>query len=169
MEEARELVRRLMLSVNRIDRVYDTIAKENDSVDNTQILLYALDDGVPHSQKSICEEWFIPKTTLNGVTKKLQAEGLLTLEKIPGKRRESFIVLTEQGKKYARQLLSPCYAFEDAVMRETVARYGRSFVDGLEFFALRMRDAFEEGRAAAQAAPSAGIDVLFEQNHIKNI
>ena len=155
MDEARELVRRLMLSVNRIDRVYDTIAKENDSFDNTQILLYALDDGAPHSQKSICEEWFIPKTTLNGVTKKLREEGLLTLEKIPGKRREAFIVLTDRGKEYARQLLAPCYAFEDAVMRETVARYGPAFVDGLEFFALRMREAFEEGNAPASSSPNA--------------
>ena len=155
MDEARGLVRRLMLSVNRIDRVYDTIAKENDSIDTAQLLLYALDDGEPHSQKSLCDEWFFPKTTLNGVTKKLREEGLLTLEKIPGKRREAFIVLTDQGKEYARQLLAPCYAFEDAVMRETVARYGPGFVDGLEYFALRMREAFEEGNVSASSPPDA--------------
>ena len=31
---------------------------------NALSLLYALDDGEPHSQKQLCEQWLIPRTTM---------------------------------------------------------------------------------------------------------
>lgn len=76
-------------------------------------MLYALDDGKPHSQKQIYEEWLIPKTTLNTIVKELESDGYVRMEIIPGQRREMNIYLTEAGKKYARQVLDSFYPAEE--------------------------------------------------------
>lgn len=69
--------------------------------ENTLSLLYALDDGAPHTQKQICEEWLIPKTTINTVVKECVANGYVTLA--PGEHsHEKLICLTERGKGYAQ-------------------------------------------------------------------
>lgn len=80
MEQYREKIRRIMISVNVIDGIYDSIAKKTGVKENLLTLLYALDDGAAHSQKEICEEWFIPKTTLNTIVRECVEKGYVTLD-----------------------------------------------------------------------------------------
>ena len=61
MEKNREYVRRIMIAVNSIDGMYDMGAKWSGVKSNTLTLLYALDDDKPHTQKSVYQEWLIPK------------------------------------------------------------------------------------------------------------
>ena len=62
MENYREQLRLLTQAMNQIDGLYYQAARKLGVKDNTLALLYALDDGKPHSQKQIGEEWLIPKT-----------------------------------------------------------------------------------------------------------
>ena len=62
------------------------------------MILYALADGVPYSQKQICDEWGIPRTTVNTIIKDWEKKGLVSLSPIPGKRREMNILLTAAGQ-----------------------------------------------------------------------
>ena len=64
-----------MIAVNKIDGLYYFAAKKLGLKANSLALLYALDDGQPHSQKRICEEWLIPRTTINTVVKECVAKG----------------------------------------------------------------------------------------------
>ena len=82
MDDHSDAVRRLMLAINRIDGIYYLFSKNQGSNENTYALLYAISDGKPHSQKQVCEEWLIPKTTINTITRNLVKEGYLTL--LPG-------------------------------------------------------------------------------------
>ena len=65
MEENRQIMRALATAMNRIDQMYcDDVTRIGVKASELW-LLYALDDGAPHSQKQICQEWGLPKTTLN--------------------------------------------------------------------------------------------------------
>lgn len=94
MEENRQIMRALATAMNRIDQMYcDDVTRIGVKASELW-LLYALDDGAPHSQKQICQEWGLPKTTLNTTLKQAEAKGYLTLVPIAGKRRERQICLT---------------------------------------------------------------------------
>lgn len=142
MNDIRGLVRRFCVAFNNISRTYCKISDKG-----TEIwLLYVLDDGEPHSQKQICEEWGFPRTTLNTIIKQAEAAGYLTLIPIPGKRRERNISLTENGKIYAKKILKPVYQAEEAAMREVLAQKHENFVAAIEQFETRLKEIVEEQR-----------------------
>ena len=119
--------------------MYYRFAKMSEVKDNTLELLYALHDGKPHSQKQICDEWLIPKTTLNTIVKELIADGMVVL--IKGDRsKEKIITLTESGKKFAEVTLEKCIEAEKSALEKTLAVYSPEVVGALEMFA----DKFEE-------------------------
>lgn len=76
MEDKNEQIRKIMISINRIDGVYYQWARGIGLKDNMLSLLYALSDGKPYTQKQICDEWLIPKTTINTVIKECVANAM---------------------------------------------------------------------------------------------
>ena len=146
MEENRQIMRALATAMNRIDQMYcDDVTRIGVKASELW-LLYALDDGAPHSQKQICQEWGLPKTTLNTTLKQAEAKGYLTLVPIAGKRRERQICLTAAGQAYARQVLRPIYGAEDAALQATLDRYGpavvAALVEAVDYFGRCLRDSF---------------------------
>lgn len=139
--ENRTLIRRLMIVVNRIDGVYERMAVKLGIKVNMICLLYALDDGSPHSQKQICEDWMLPRTTFNTITKECIEKGYVRLERIPGKRREKNIVLTDFGKSYARKCLDVIYhAEEEAFAASSV---NEESIRNFENFCEQLKNSFD--------------------------
>lgn len=127
MEENRQIMRALATAMNRIDQMYcDDVTRIGVKASELW-LLYALDDGAPHSQKQICQEWGLPKTTLNTTLKQAEAKGYLTLVPIAGKRRERQICLAGGGQA-------------------TLDRYGpavvAALVEAVDYFGRCLRDSF---------------------------
>ena len=120
MDSYRQKIRRLNLAVNRIDGIYYQLSKILGEKDNLICLLYALDDGKPHSQKQICEECI--------------EKGYLTLQ-ANAHSKEKQILLTESGRQYASKLLGFLYRAEEAAIKETLDRHGDAFITALEDFA----------------------------------
>ena len=137
----RELIRRLMIVVNRIDGIYERMAVKLGIKLNMICLLYALDDGSPHSQKQISEDWMLPRTTLNTITKECIEKGYVITEPIPGKRREMNIVLTDSGRAYARKYLETIYRAEELAFES--ASVGKDTFEKLDFLCERLKDSFE--------------------------
>ena len=73
-------------------------------------MLYAIYDGETYSQKRICDEWLIPKTTLNTIVNECVREGYVEL--VPSGGREKKIVLTEAGRTFAESVLEPIFKAE---------------------------------------------------------
>ena len=136
----RALIRSLMIQVNRIDGLYERKAAACAIKENMMCFLYALDDGSPHSQKQISEEWLIPRTTLNTIVKEWKEKGLVTLEPIPGKRREQTVRLTPAGRAYARQSLDRIYAAEEAAFAD--APLTPELLDSLQRFSRALEEHF---------------------------
>lgn len=141
MDDIRRLSRRLLAASSAADGAYYQWAKRSRITWHTLDLLYALDDGLPHSQKQICGEWGYPKTTVNTAVKACRAAGYITLEAMESQPRQRRICLTEAGRAYAREALGDLCAAEDRAMAETAARFGPEFVEAAEFFFAQFREA----------------------------
>jgi len=144
MEDIRAKAKRLILALYNIDEIYYTSEKKRRLSDAELCILYALDDGQPHSQKEICDKWLVPKTTINTITKKWEAQGIVTLTVIPGKRREMQITLTDAGKLFSKEILDFIYRVESTALAKTLDKYSDSFIEALEYFGKNLKEAFEE-------------------------
>ncbi|MCR5836446.1 MAG: MarR family transcriptional regulator [Lachnospiraceae bacterium] len=121
-----------------VDSFYDEFAKKSNISSALLWVLYALNDGNPHTQIEISNDWELPKTTVNTVIKDIQKDGYVELVPIKGKRREMSIVLTESGKKYADSVLSELYKKEHEVYK-SLSREERKIVDTLENLARKLK------------------------------
>lgn len=102
--------------IYRIDGVYDAYGRNCKlSSPNLLWILYALNDGEKHSQKQICDDWAIPRSTANTIIKDLESKRYVVLSRIKGKRRELLVSLTPLGKKYADNALCDLYKRESEI------------------------------------------------------
>lgn len=129
-----------------IDGIYWEASKLSGVKENLFWLLYALDDGEFHTQKQICEDWLFPKTTTNTLIKECEAAGYITLQSIPGRKRELQVCLTEKGVAFAQQTLKLVHELEERVL----SKCSPAFVDDLELFALEMQATLERHREAEE-------------------
>ena len=100
MSDYRNEVYRLMLTTNRCIGVYYEIAKKIGIKENTLLLLDILSDKKQHSQKQICDDWHIPRTTLNTIIKECVRSGYIVLL-AQSNSKEKLISLTESGQIFA--------------------------------------------------------------------
>lgn len=127
-------------AIYHVDSFYDEFAKQSNVSSALLWVLYALNDGQPHTQIEISTEWELPKTTVNTVIKELQQNGYVELIPIKGKRREMSIALTEAGKEYADRILSDLYK-KEAVVYGTLTPEEREVIAALEKIAERLKGA----------------------------
>ena len=122
----------------RVDSFYDEFAKKSNVSTALLWVLYALNDGNPHTQIEISNDWELPKTTVNTVIKDIQKDGYALLVPIKGKRREMSIVLTESGKKFADDVLFELYKKEAEVFK-SLSTKEREIVVILEKMAKKLK------------------------------
>ena len=136
-------IRRFMLATNKIDGAYYYFAKKIGVNENTLAVLYALDDGKPHSQKEICEEWLIPKTTISTIIRELIDIGYVNL--VPGKHtKEKTIYLTEKGQNYVNKILPIVYEAEQQAMERTLQEFSSEFIEATERFSEYLCEEFNK-------------------------
>lgn len=167
-----ELLHRFTMATCNIDECYYANGRRLGIKQSELYLMYALAHDETRSQKQIIEEWMIPKTTLNTITKQWEAAGYITLQPIPGKRREMQLCLTPAGREYIDRCLAPVSRAEQAAMQQTLARFPADFIDALEYFNCCLHDAFQgifDERTSSRNAPAAGDDTAPKGLFIKII
>ena len=129
---------RLGKLVYQIDGVYEAYGK-NCKLGSPNLLwiLYALNDGKRHSQKQICDDWAIARSTANTIIKDLESKDYIALSQIKGERRELLVSLTESGKTYADGILSDLYRREREIYSEIEAP--EALLDTLQDLAAKMQ------------------------------
>lgn len=98
-----------------IDAIYAEFAKESGIPPTLIWILYALNDGRTHTQKDICYDWSLPKSTVNTLIMDLKRKGYVDLIKVKGMRRDMEIVLTKKGQDFADIVLTDIYKKENEV------------------------------------------------------
>ncbi len=131
--QTRQSVRELMICVNRIDGIWYHLARKSGMKVNTLSLLFALDDGRARTQRQICQEWIIPKTTINTVVKECIHAGYVQSSAGPD-GREKLLSLTEAGRKYADAALQDFYRVENAAMERTLQVCGPQFILAMQCY-----------------------------------
>lgn len=132
MSSKRQEILDFMLSVNRLDELYYSIAKNMGMNENEFVLLYALSDEENHTQREIYETWMIPKTTLNSSVKKLSVNGIIEL--IPTGHKEKIIHITPCGKEYAEEKFSWFFELEEKVFARTIGKHGGKITNTISDF-----------------------------------
>lgn len=133
MKNYRNHIYRMVVAMNKYEGLSYTVAKNTGVKENTLLLLYALGSGETLSQKQICDEWLIPKTTLNTVVKECVNGGYITLSS-ESHSKEKIIKLTESGRAFAHTVLKKLYDAEERAMERVVNEFGEDFILAIERF-----------------------------------
>ncbi|WP_349670957.1 MarR family transcriptional regulator [Lacrimispora sp.] len=89
------------------DDLYRGIASKFGITDTAFWILYAISHTEGDcTQNDLCNNWFYPVQTINSSVSKLQKEGLVRLETIPGTRNRKRILLTEAGEQFTERIIS---------------------------------------------------------------
>lgn len=126
-----------------MDGAYYRCARKFGVKEKTLDLLYALDDGEPHTQRQICGDWMLPKTTVNTSVKELVEAGYAELLPETNGRGKT-IRLTEAGRKRAEEIMRGVHAAELAAFAKTLEKFSPEFVDAIEYLAERYREEVEK-------------------------
>lgn len=111
----------------RINSLYSEWARKHDISYNKMMILYALNKDNKCTQKQICNEWLIPKQTVNTIIKIMDEEGYIVLEK--SKNNSKIIKLTEKGKKYSEDKIKGLYIIEEEAMKKLGFEMSSKFVE----------------------------------------
>lgn len=139
MQSNREKIRRLMIAIDKIDESYYKVLRTLGIKDNAFVLFYAIADGKPYSQKKICDEWSVPRTTLNTIVQKYVEKGYIHLVSTGHKEKE--IVLTDAGKAFAEEILTPIFVAEEKAIEPFLKTM---FVEQTEGLAKRINSEFNQ-------------------------
>ena len=96
-----------------IERVYEDYAKSVGltymSLTVLQIICY---NETPPTQKEICEQSHYNKQIVNSIIKGFTDKDYLEFREVESDRRNKQVLLTESGKKYADEILTPLWEIE---------------------------------------------------------
>ena len=106
-------------SLQTIEKVYEDYAKTVGLTYMSLTVLHIICDcGVeePCTQKLITEKSHYNKQVVNVIIKGFYKNGYILLEELKEDRRNKQIVLTEKGKNYAEEILSPLWTIEEQAL-----------------------------------------------------
>ena len=143
MEQYLNEIREFMITTAVLDHIYENLAKAAGTRGSLIELFYALDDGKPHTQREICQKWLVPKTTINTLVQKCVRNGYITLLSHSG-QKEKEIQLTEEGRRYMRDLLDKIYDAECEAYKKTIEKFSPEFVPAVAYFTEMLNKTFAE-------------------------
>lgn len=139
MSKEKDLMKRLISDTAKMDGLYYLWGKNTGVSENMLTLMYALNDDKMHTQKQICEQFSIPKTTINTIVKELIEKGLIVFTN--GENlKEKNLVLTEKGKIYAEEIIGELEEIEKIALKKTLEKYSIEFIETFEYLLENMEN-----------------------------
>lgn len=93
--------------------VYSQWAKRTGVNYNRMLVFYTIRDYGYCTQKQMCDQYLLPRQTMNNIVSALCREGLLTEDHSRRRGREKAYVLTAAGAEYSARHLASLNAVED--------------------------------------------------------
>jgi DNA-binding MarR family transcriptional regulator len=101
------------------------------------VLEFIYDTEENYTQKDLCDKLMLPKQVINSIIKSFWEQGYVELREAKDRRNKE-IILTAQGKKYAKSILHPmqcaeskaweCFTEEEIIaFVEMMEKYEKSF------------------------------------------
>lgn len=106
-----------LYSLNKMSKksvaLYHKVALSIGVSDSSLGVLYALlNVETPCSQYDLCNDWFIPKQTINSSVAALLKKKLITLSPVAGAKNKKSISLTDAGREFAERYIGKLYDAE---------------------------------------------------------
>ena len=90
-----------------MDEIYHVYAKEQGISDTVFWILYSLyENNSSYIQKELCSEWHYPPQTVNSALKSLEKQGIISLEAVPGNKKNKLVSLTEHGLTLTQRVIA---------------------------------------------------------------
>lgn len=100
----KKLISTISQGLAAFDAVYDRLARQNGLTYNALMVIYILFKQESVTQKALCEELFLSKSTVHSIVKGFIVDDILTFsEQKYGKEKE--LIFTVNGKKYAKNIM----------------------------------------------------------------
>lgn len=110
----------------------------------TLMVLYGLDVHGSMTQKNICDFYGFSKQTVNGIVHDLINDGYVVLETSTKDKREKLVILTDEGKAYAKKLLTPLYQAEQFAISTIGDEKFMQMLDTIDIFNILLGKCLEE-------------------------
>lgn len=127
-EESLKLLAEINRAIIQFRGLYAAWAKAHGISYHELLVLYTIRDQGYCTQKQICDNYLLPRQTMNHVFLDLRKRGLLEQRSTHGIGREKAFVLSEQGERYARPLLEALNRVELQTLEIVGAKNIRSMV-----------------------------------------
>lgn len=129
-------------SLMGIDEIYDRHAAGSGIAASSFWILYSLwmYDGVqPCTQRQLCREWSMSPQTINSSLRKMQGQGLVSLETSSTDKREKLVSLTDDGRARARDLIDPLIEAEERAFLSVPEEEREATIRALEAFRCNLK------------------------------
>lgn len=117
------------------DSLYNKWANKH-NINNVRLfVLYTLDRNESLTQKTISLYTGLAKQTVSSVIQALKKENIIILlPSITSDKREKLVVLTNKGKDYCKELLTPLYEVEEKTFKLMGEERVKQMVDSINLF-----------------------------------
>ena len=110
-----------------INALYHEAAVKTGISDSVQNILYVIcGKGTQCLQSEISKLTGISRQTINSAVRKLERDGIVRLEQ--GKGRNTVVCLTEEGKRFAAEKISPLFEIEEKIWGEWTAEERQQYL-----------------------------------------
>lgn len=139
MEKLKE-IQALNLVMSKINGMSFYWAQEHNLNVYTVKVLYSLAGNEPMTQSRICSVSGMPKQTVNNIIRALEKKEKVELVVQESDKREKMVTLTESGKQYLKDALTPLMELESRIIQ----RMGRENYDSLVSCLTHYSEAMEQ-------------------------
>lgn len=120
----------LNMSVNQIRGSWVQLAKKYNINYHEMLVLYHVYCNGKCTQKKICEDYLLPKQTVNNIVTALKEAGRIELQAAIGNKKEKVLVLTPAGEDYISTLVASMKSVEE-IMQEKIGAENLQILAGL--------------------------------------
>ncbi len=91
-----------------MDEIYHLYAKKHGVSDTALWLMYSLYlNDAENTQSEICSAWHCAPQTINSALKRMENQGLILLDAVPGNQKNKLIKLSEKGREMIEKAIAP--------------------------------------------------------------
>ena len=115
--DSAELIKEVNIYSCKINLLYGEWAKRKGLSLYSMMVLDAVAQSQPCTQKQISEQWLLPKQTVHAVIKEMQARGIIRLT--PGRnQKEKLVSFTEAGTDAYQEMMVSTNRLENRIVEE---------------------------------------------------
>lgn len=101
-----------------MDEIYHLYAKKHGVSDTVLWLMYSLYlNDAENTQREICSAWHYPPQTINSALKRMEKQGLILMDAVPGNQKNKLIKLSEKGREMIEKAIAPLVEAEQKAFR----------------------------------------------------